>query len=118
LNSRGLPTKGGKKYASVISKVEGETMTERKLAELAAKLRASFDASGLDEKLAERTATLLKEQAQKKAEETATLLKEQAERTATLLREQAERQAEETATLLKEYAKELDERLKAILRKQ
>ncbi|MFC1909718.1 hypothetical protein ACFLXC_00265 [Chloroflexota bacterium] len=52
-------------------------MSERKLAELAAKLRASFDASGLDEKL-----------------------------------------AEETATLLKEYAKELDERLKAILRNQ
>ena len=38
-------------------------MTERKLAELAAKLRASFVANGLDEKLAERTATLLKEYA-------------------------------------------------------
>ena len=67
-------------------------MTERKLAELAAKLQASFVASGLDEKLADETAILLKEQAQKKAEE--------------------------IATLLKEYAKELDERLKAILRKQ
>ena len=67
-------------------------MTEGKLAELAAKLRASFVANGLDEKLAGETATLLKEQAEKKAEE--------------------------TATLLKEYAKELEERIKAILRKQ
>ena len=67
-------------------------MTERKLAELSAKLRASFEASGLDEKQAERTATLLKEQ--------------------------AEKLAGETATLLKEYAKELDESLKVILRKQ
>jgi hypothetical protein len=66
-------------------------MTEKKLAELVAKLRASFVADGLDEKLAERTAALLKEQAEKKAEE--------------------------TAALLKEYAKELEERTKAILRK-
>jgi hypothetical protein len=82
-------------------------MTGRKLAELDAKLRASFVASGLDEKLAEITATLLKEQAQKKAEETATLWEEQAEKL-----------AEETATLLTEYAKELEERIKAILKKQ
>ncbi|MFC1951944.1 hypothetical protein ACFLYI_02745 [Chloroflexota bacterium] len=64
-------------------------MPERKLAELTAKLQASFVASGLDEKLAEETATLLKEHAEKK----------------------------ETVTLLKEYSKELDERIKAILRK-
>ena len=67
-------------------------MTGRKLAELDAKLRASFVANGLDEKLAEETATLLKEQAKE--------------------------QAEETATLLKEYAKELEEKIKAILGKQ
>jgi hypothetical protein len=67
-------------------------MTERKLAELVAKLRASFVANGLDEKLAEETATLWEEQ--------------------------AEKLAAETATLLKEYAKELEERIKAILRKQ
>jgi len=67
-------------------------MTERKLAELVAKLRASFVASGLDEKLAERTATLLEEQAEKKEEE--------------------------AATLLTAYAEELDERIKTILRKQ
>jgi len=75
-----------------MSKVGGESMTEGKLAELAAKLRASFLANGLDEKLAERTATLWEEQAEKKAEE--------------------------TATLLKEYARELEESIKAILSKQ
>ena len=90
-----------------MAKVEGRTMSEGKLAELVAKLRASFNASGLDEKLAEETATLLKEQAEKLAEETATLWEEQ-----------AEKKAEETATLLKEYAKKLEEKIKAILSKQ
>ena len=61
-------------------------MTEGKMTELVAKLRTSFVADGLDEKLAERTATLLKEQAKKKAKETAVLLKEQAEKTAVLLK--------------------------------
>jgi len=79
-------------FNPLISKVGDEAMTERKLAELVAKLRASFVASGLDEKLAEETASLLKEHAEKKAEE--------------------------TAALLTEYAKELEERIKAILRKQ
>ena len=82
-------------------------MTESKLADLVAKLRDSFDASGLDEKLAEETAKLLKEQAKKKAEETAKLLEEQAEKLTA-----------EAAKLFTEYAKELEERIKATLRKQ
>ena len=61
-----------------------DDMTERKLAELASKLRASFVANGLDEKLAEETAILLKEQVKKLAERTATLWEEQAEKKAAL----------------------------------
>jgi hypothetical protein len=52
-------------------------MTERKLAELVAKLRASFDASALDEKLAEETATLLKEYAKELEERIKAILSKQ-----------------------------------------
>ena len=52
-------------------------MTERKLAELAAKLRASFVANGLDEKLAEETAALLKEYAKEMEERIKAILGKQ-----------------------------------------